>query len=162
MVRIVWEKWEEFLEKKRFVSLKLVDTILSIIGLVLSILIAYTPFVIKLDYVPDAVRGLTTLTSILAGLISFLINYALLTTKDEEIAKELRKRLVGTVFVIALGLYFVFLSYISLVEGDLVLSYKTILIGCLIMSLLFIDTSLVSVLEKFKISDIKSIEKEGK
>lgn len=110
---------------------------LGIIGVILQI--THEPPK-SLEYIPDAVRGLTTLASILVGFIGFFTTHSITTTENMEFKKWLRGRVIYTTTIIAFGLLFLAIAYVNLADGNLVSSYKWMMVSLVIIIVLFLDT----------------------
>jgi len=103
------------------------------------------------EYVPDAIKGLTTLASILVGFTWFCMSYMISTTKEEEMKQWLKRRAMYVIFFIMISLLILAGAYTDLVNGNLAESFKTMQVSLIIISLLFTDTAfLLAVLSESK------------
>jgi hypothetical protein len=123
------------------ISFKRLDIALLVSAVIIIIFISiFFPLPLKPEYVPNAINGLTTLASILAGFTGFCMTYVYSTTKDIQTRNWLKGRVYPTALTISIGFIFIWVAYLSLVNGDLLSSFKLINIAFVLLACVFIDT----------------------
>ena len=134
---------------------------IAIIILTLFILlfpICYVPSLT--DYLSDSISGMTTIASVLTGLIVFFINHSFSTIEKrlikveiieshekikEKVYEEMRDRAFLSICVLGVCLGAIVVAYMSMGEGNIVNAFRVTL-GCLIVIImLFMETSLLLV-----------------
>jgi len=133
----------------KYTRFKWVDIFTIIFGIITVLAVINSPAPKSLDYVPDAVKGLTSLGGVLVGFIGFCLTYFYSNVGDMMIRKWLQGRLIFVVLFIGVGLVFIMNSYHDMVLYDnLAGSYKTILIGIVIIIALFLNTTILLAVEE--------------
>lgn len=135
-------------------SAKLIDAVFLVFGVIMIIVVATNPLPedLNLRYVPDAVKGLTTLTGILVAFMGFTITYTYSRSEIPEFRNWMRSRVPYALFLIGVTILIIVGAYTDLVHSRLAQSYMMIQLSVLIISILFADTIFVlfKVEEAFK------------
>jgi amino acid transporter len=133
------------MESKTKRDIKIIDIFCLIMGIfwISVAIISHTEPPKNLEYVPDAIKGLTTLASILVGFTGFSMTYTISIIKEEETKKWLKQRTGVATILIGIGLLILIMAYGELVNGDLSASYYMTFISLGIILLLFLDTILL-------------------
>ena len=146
---------------------------IAIIILTLFILlfpICYVPSLT--DYLSDSISGMTTIASVLTGLIVFFINHSFSTIEKrlikveiieshekikEKVYEEMRDRAFLSICVLGVCLGAIVVAYMSMGEGNIVNAFRVTL-GCLIVIImLFMETSLLLVV-RYEIEIVETVE----
>ena len=78
----------------------------------------------------------------------FCLNNAISHLKDKETETWLKSRVYITIVLMGMGFSFIVGAYRNLVDGYLFSSFRQTLLGLFIITILFLDTSLLVVAEK--------------
>ena len=133
----------------KYTNFKWVDIVTMIFGVSLVLGVITFPAPKRLDYVPDAVKGLTSLSGVLVGFIGFCVTYFYSNIESKKIKKWLMSRIIAFVLIIGIGLMFIMNSYQEMVLFDnLVASYKWVWSGSVILIILFLNTTILFSVEE--------------
>lgn len=118
-----------------------IDLIILIVSVVFLVAFATNkePIVNK-QYIPDVVKGFTTVASILITLIAFTLNYSYSTCEKKAIKEWMKKRIAFVAFILLVILFIIMYSYMSLLYNSVETAYIASGIGLLAVIFLFFDT----------------------
>jgi len=130
------------MESKTKKDIKITDVVFLIMGIfMISVVIIFPREPLKnLEYAPDAIKGLTTIASILVGFTGFCMTYTISIIEEKETKKWLKRRAGYVTILIGVGLMILIMAYGELVNGDLSTSYYMTFISMAIILSLFLDT----------------------
>lgn len=128
-------------------QIKIVLWVMVAIAFIIGIVSPFSAVGYRPEYIPDAVRGLTTIIGILCGFVGFCLAYSHSAYPNGECKKIVKKRILPISFLILFSLLLTSFAYTSLVAGALVPSY-TSAVGGFIMTLgTFLETLMLLDLE---------------
>jgi flagellar biosynthesis protein FliQ len=132
------------MDKQFMISPRTIDiffvVVANIVAVIIAILTQSEPS--KLEYIPNIVQGLTTLISILAGFMGFIIPYLISTTEDINIKNYLKRRAPYSIGIIGLIISHVLYAYILLAYGYLFASFRVMMLCAVFMFFVFLDSML--------------------
>lgn len=129
-------------------EVRVIEIILLIVAIVLIVIVArYLPLPDTSEYIPDAVKGLTTVISVLAGFTGFCLTFSITSTRDEETRKFVKKRVPILGFFILIGLLSLCGAYGSLIWGDLFESYRIVVSIAIATVWIFFESILLLMVE---------------
>jgi hypothetical protein len=115
--------------------------LILIVMFLLGAAVAITnPLPQKLEYVPDAVKGLTTLLATLVGFTGVCLGFLYSSRKSAEIDSVVRPRVKIIISILAMTIGFASFAFTSLVTGDLFWSYKAAYVSFGLASFCFLET----------------------
>lgn len=127
-------------KKKDF---EIIDAFFLILGIIVFFGVVTAEQPKNLEYIPDVIRGLTTLASILVAFTGFYLSYAVSTAEEEETKKWLKRRTAYITVFIGIALLILISAYGDLVHGTLFNALKTMYMSVFIIAFLFLDTIIV-------------------
>lgn len=92
---------------------------------------------INLDYIPNAVTGTATMSSVLVATIAFLLNYNLTGDKRKHYFKKIKGRLIVIAIAMGFGIFIILQGILNLVVASLEEAFFTTTFGATIIALIF-------------------------
>lgn len=123
------------------------DKILFVMTVVIIVIIYYSLNVPK-NYVPDAVKGMTSIIGILTGFTAILLQNKISNTDNPEKKKWLHHKLLTTGIFLVFQCFLLFISYALLTRDNLFEALRWITISLMSSFMMFLRAMVISALEE--------------